>query len=145
RLPRVEVGARAAYAGGAPNPCAEFKVVSAGRAVRVPDAVDSRTAAAVLLKGMTAEFLLRRCYAVRDGQAVLIHAAAGGVGQIMVQWAKSLGAVGVDTVGGEGEAAKVRALGAAHVILYRTQDVAAEVRRITDSAGVAVAYDGVGK
>ena len=142
---RFRVGDRAAYALGAPDGYAEVKVISADRAVHIPDAVDARTAAAVLLKGMTAEFLLRRTYPLQAGQAALIHAAAGGVGQIMTQWAKAIGATVIATVGSQAKADKVRELGADHVILYREQDVAAEVRRITGGAGVAVAYDSVGK
>jgi NADPH2:quinone reductase len=142
---RFAVGDRAAYAMGAPNAYADHKVVRAERAVRLPDGVDARAAAAVLLKGMTAEFLLRRAYPVKAGQTVLIHAAAGGVGQLLTQWAKALGATVIATVGSAAKAARVRELGADHVILYRTADVAAEVRRITGGAGVPVAYDSVGK
>lgn len=142
---RFQVGDRAAYAMGAPNAYADYKVVAADRAVRIPNGVETRTAAAVLLKGMTAEFLLRRLYPLEAGQTVLIHAAAGGVGQIMVQWAKAIGAEIIATVGSVAKAEKVHALGADHVILYRDQDVAAEVRRITGGAGVRVAYDSVGK
>ena len=94
---------------------------------------------------MTVEFLLRRLHRVEPGETILAHAAAGGVGQILVQWAKALGAVVIATVGSEAKAARVRDLGADHVILYRDQDVAAEVRRITDGKGVSVAYDSVGK
>lgn len=142
---RFKVGDHAAYAMGAADAYADYKVVAEGRAVRVPQGVDSRTAAAVLLKGMTAEFLLRRLYPVQAGQTVLLHAAAGGVGQIMVQWAKALGAEIIATVGNVAKAEKAHALGADHVILYRDHDVAAEVRRITGGQGVAVAYDSVGK
>jgi NADPH2:quinone reductase len=141
---RFKVGDLTAYA-GTPNAYADANVVAAGRAVRVPPGVDARTAAAALLKGMTAEFLLRRLHRVEPGEAILVHAAAGGVGQIMVQWAKALGAVIIATVGSEAKAVRVRELGADHVILYRDQDVAAEVRRITDGTGVPVAYDSVGK
>jgi len=142
---RFRVGDRAAYAMGAPDGYAEIKVISADRAVHIPDAVDARTAAAVLLKGMTAEFLLRRAYSLQAGQTTLIHAAAGGVGQIMTQWAKAIGATVIATVGSQAKADKVRELGADHVILYREQDVAAEVRRVTGGAGVPVVYDSVGK
>ena len=142
---RFAVGDRAAYAMGALGSYAELKAVSADRAVKIPSGVDSHTAAASLLKGMTAEFLLHRTYAVQPGQTVLIHAAAGGVGQMLTQWAKAIGAVVIATVGSEAKAERVRRLGADHVILYRTQDVAAEVRRITGGAGVPVAYDSVGK
>lgn len=142
---RFRPGDLAAYAGGLPNAYADASVVPADRAVRVPDGVDVRTVAASLLKGMTAEFLLRRAYPVRAGETILVHAAAGGVGQIMVQWAKALGAEVIATVGSDEKAARARELGADHVILYREQDVAAEVRRITDNKGVPVAYDSVGK
>ena len=141
---RFKVGDRVAGA-GVTNSYADYSVVSADRAVAVPDGIDTRTAAAALLKGMTVEFLLRRLHEVQPGETILVHAAAGGVGQIMVQWAKALGAVVIATVGSEAKAARVRELGADHVILYRDQDVAAEVRRITDGKGVPVAYDSVGK
>jgi NADPH2:quinone reductase len=94
---------------------------------------------------MTVEFLIRRLHRVEAGETILVHAAAGGVGQIMVQWAKALGAVVIATVGSQEKAARARELGADHVILYRDQDVAAEVRRITGGKGVPVAYDAVGK
>jgi NADPH2:quinone reductase len=113
--------------------------------LKLPDNVDAGVAAASLLKGMTAEFLIRRLRRVEAGEHVLVHAAAGGVGQIMTQWLKALGAVVIATVGSEDKAERVRELGADHVILYREQDVAAEVRRITDGKGVPVAYDAVGK
>jgi NADPH2:quinone reductase len=141
---RFKVGDRAGSAGVA-GAYADFSVVSAERAVAIPDGVDAQTAAAALLKGMTVEFLIRRLHEVKAGETILVHAAAGGVGQIMVQWAKALGAVVIATVGSEAKAARVRELGADHVILYRDQDVAAEVRRITDGKGVPVAYDSVGK
>ena len=143
---RFKVGDRVATAGsGSPGAYADYSVAHAERTVGVPDGIDSRTAAAALLKGMTVEFLLRRLHAVQPGETILVHAAAGGVGQIMVQWAKALGAVVIATVGSEAKAARARELGADHVILYRDQDVAAEVRRITEGKGVPVAYDSVGK
>jgi NADPH2:quinone reductase len=141
---RFKVGDRVASA-GVLGGYADFSVVSAERAVAIPPGIDARTAAAALLKGMTVEFLIRRLHEVKAGETILVHAAAGGVGQIMVQWAKALGAVVIATVGSEAKAARVRELGADHVILYRDQDVAAEVRRITDGKGVPVAYDSVGK
>lgn len=141
---RFKVGDLAAYA-GAPGAYAEANVVAAERAVKVPAGVDARTAAAALLKGMTVEFLIHRLHRVEPGETILVHAAAGGVGQILVQWAKALGAVVIATVGSDSKAARVRELGADHVILYRDQDVAAEVRRITGGKGVPVAYDSVGK
>jgi NADPH2:quinone reductase len=141
---RFKVGDLAAYA-GTPGGYAEANAVLADRAVKVPPGVDAPTAAASLLKGMTVEFLIRRLHRVEAGETILVHAAAGGVGQIMVQWAKALGAVVIATVGSEAKAARARDLGADHVILYRDQDVAAEVRRITGGKGVPVAYDSVGK
>jgi NADPH2:quinone reductase len=142
---RFQVGDRAAYAGGPLAAYAEYSVVKAERAVKLPPGIDSRTAAAALLKGMTAEFLLRRTHPVQAGETILVHAAAGGVGQIMTQWAKALGAVVIATVGSADKAARACAHGADHVILYREQDVAEEVRRITGGKGVPVAYDAVGK
>jgi NADPH2:quinone reductase len=141
---RFKVGDRVAAAGTTFS-YAEQSVVSAGRAVAVPDSVDLKIAAAALLKGMTVEFLVRRLHKVEAGETVLWHAGAGGVGQIAIQWLKSLGAVVLTTVGSEEKAARARELGADHVILYRTEDVATEVRRITEGKGVPVAYDSVGK
>jgi NADPH2:quinone reductase len=142
---RFAVGDLAAYAGGVMGAYADYAVVAAERAVKPPAGVDARLAAAALLKGMTAEFLVRRCYPLKAGQLVLIHAAAGGVGQILVQWAKVIGAEVIATVGSEDKAERARSLGADHVILYREQDVAAEVKRITAGKGVPVAYDSVGR
>ena len=143
---RFKAGDRVATAGSStPGAYADFSVANAQRAVRLPDDIDSRTAAAALLKGMTVEFLLNRLHAVQSGETILVHAAAGGVGQIMVQWAKAIGAEVIATVGSEDKAERARELGADHVILYRHEDVAAEVRRITGGKGVPVAYDSVGK
>lgn len=141
---RFKAGDRVATAGSG-GAYADYSVASAERTVALPAGVDARTAAAALLKGMTTEFLLRRLHKVEPGETILVHAAAGGVGQIMTQWAKALGAIVIATVGSEAKAARMRELGADHVILYRDQDVAAEVRRITDGKGVPVAYDSVGK
>jgi len=141
---RVKVGDRVAYSGGF-GAYAQANVVSGERVVKVPEGVDTRTAAASLLKGMTVEALLTRTCPVQAGQTILVHAAAGGVGQIMTQWAKAIGATVIATVGSQEKAARARELGADHVILYREQDVAEEVRRITGGAGVPVAYDSVGK
>jgi NADPH2:quinone reductase len=141
---RFAVGDRVAY-NGTLGAYSQAAVVPADRAVKVPDAVSLEVAAAVLLKGMTAEFLVRRCFHVKQGDVVLIHAAAGGVGQILVQWCKALGATIIATVGSEPKAAIARDLGADHVILYGQEDVAARVAEITGGKGVAVVYDGVGK
>ncbi|KRA62214.1 quinone oxidoreductase [Caulobacter sp. Root655] len=141
---RFAVGDRVAY-NGTLGAYAQAAVVPADRAVKVPGSVSLETAAAVLLKGMTAEFLVRRCHRVEPGQTVLVHAAAGGVGSILVQWAKALGATVIATVGSEAKAALARAHGADHVILYSEEDVAARVLEITGGQGVVVVYDGVGK
>lgn len=141
---RFAPGDHVAFASGPIGAYADLHLVDAARAVRVPEGVEPRTAAAALLKGMTAEFLLLRCRPVQAGEPVLIHAAAGGVGQIMVQWARALGAEVIATAGSPAKADRARALGAHHVILHGEQDVAAEVRRITGGAGVPVAYDSVG-
>jgi NADPH2:quinone reductase len=140
---RFQVGDRVAY-NGTIGAYAEAAVVPAERAVKVPDDVSLETAAAAMLKGMTAEFLVRRCFHVKPGE-VLIHAAAGGVGQILVQWCKALGATVIATAGGEAKVALARGLGADHLIDYDHEDVAAKVGEITGGKGVAVVYDGVGK
>lgn len=141
---RFGLGDLAAYASGPIGAYADYHVVKAERAVKPPAGIGPDVAAAALLKGMTAEFLLRRCFPVQAGQTLLIHAAAGGVGSILVQWAKALGAEVIATVGSEDKAARARGLGADHTILYRDQDVAAEVRKITGGLGVPVVYDSVG-
>lgn len=141
---RFAPGDQVVYASGPIGAYAEYNAVPADRAVKIPPGVTPDLAAAALLKGMTAEFLLRRCYPLQPGETVLVHAAAGGVGQILVQWAKAIGAVVIATAGGADKLARVKALGADHLIDYREQDVAAEVRRITSGAGVPVAYDSVG-
>ncbi len=141
---RFAAGDLVAYASGPIGAYAEYAATPAERAVRLPDGVSAQVGAAVLLKGMTAEFLVRRCFPVQAGQTILVHAAAGGVGQILLQWAKIIGATVIATVGSQDKAERVKALGADHVILYRDQDVAAEVRRITGGVGVPVVYDSVG-
>jgi NADPH2:quinone reductase len=141
---RFQIGDRVAY-NGTMGAYAEAALVPADRAVKVPGDVSLELAAAALLKGMTAEFLVRRCFHVKQSDIVLVHAAAGGVGQILVQWCKALGATVIATVGSEAKAAIARDLGADHVIDYSHEDVAARVGEITSGQGVAVVYDGVGK
>jgi NADPH2:quinone reductase len=142
---RFSVGDRAAYGTGAIGAYAEAHVVDAGRAVRVPADVPLKTAAAVMLKGMTSEFLARRVFHVKQGDAVLVHAAAGGVGLILCQWLHSLGATVIGTVGDASKASIARAHGSDHVILYKTENIAARVRTLTDGLGCAVVYDSVGR
>ena len=141
---RFHVGTRAAYGTGPIGAYAQAHVVPANRAVHLPDGVSTRVAAAAMLKGMTAEFLLRRCYPLGAGESVLIHAAAGGVGGILTQWAKALGAVVIGAVGSPDKAAVARRQGCDHVIEYRGEDIAARVKAITGGQGVRVVYDGVG-
>jgi NADPH:quinone reductase len=141
---RFKAGDRVAYSGQL-GAYAQYQVVSAERAVALPDAVSFEAAAASLLKGMTTEFLVRRCYPVQAGETVLVHAAAGGVGTLLVQWLKALGAEVIGTVGSDEKAVLARRLGCDQVIFYRHEDVAARVREITGGAGVPVAYDSVGK
>jgi NADPH2:quinone reductase len=137
-------GDRVAYSGQG-GAYAEHQVVPAARALRLPDGVSFEVAAASLLKGMTTEFLLRRCYPLQAGQTILAHAAAGGVGTLLVQWAKAIGATVIGTVGSAEKAELAKRLGCDHVILYREEDVPARVKQITGGLGVPVAYDSVGK
>ena len=141
---RLKAGDRVAYSSGGSGGYAEAALVQADRAARLPDAISFEVAAAAMLKGMTAEFLLRRCAPVKPGQTILVQAAAGGVGTILVQWAKSLGATVIGTVGSAQKADLARSLGCDHVILYREEEVAPKVREITGGVGVPIAYDSVG-
>jgi NADPH:quinone reductase len=138
-----KAGDRVAYSGQ--GAYAEYQVVPAARALHLPEAVSFEVAAASLLKGMTTEFLLRRCYPLHAGETILAHAAAGGVGTLLVQWAKAIGATVIGTVGSAEKAELAKSLGCDHVILYREEDVPARVREITGGRGVPVAYDSVGK
>lgn len=140
-----QVGDHVAYAGGPIGAYAELRNVPAHRLLRMPSTIDFQTAAAMMLQGLTAAYLLRRTYRVQPGDAVLIHAAAGGVGLIATQWAKALGATVIGTVGSEAKAALARSHGCDHVINYSQENFAERVRAITGGAGVAVVYDGVGK
>jgi NADPH2:quinone reductase len=141
----VAKGDRVAYATGPMGSYAEARNVPAANLVRVPSGIDDQLAAASMLKGMTAQYLVRRTYAVKKGDTILVHAAAGGVGLILCQWAKHLGATVIGTVGSEEKAKLAREHGCDHVVLYRTEDVPARVRELTNGAGVPVVYDSVGK
>lgn len=139
------VGDRVAYGAGPLGAYSERRNIPAGRVSKLPDAISDETAAAIMLKGMTARYLLRETYKVRAGDTILLHAAAGGVGQIALQWAKALGATVIGTVGSEKKAEIARNLGCDHIINYSTQNVADAVRDITRGEGVPVVYDGVGQ
>jgi NADPH2:quinone reductase len=141
----IRPGDRVAYAGGPPGSYAEARVLPAAILVPIPDGVADQTAAAVMLKGMTAQYLIRRTYPVKAGEMVLFHAAAGGVGLIACQWIKALGATVIGTVGREEKAAVARSHGCEHVIISTREDIAKRVREITGGAGVPVVYDSVGK
>ena len=141
----VRLGDRVGYGSGPLGAYADANNVHSTRVIKIPDAVDDHSAAAMMLKGMTAQYLLRQTYCVKPGDTILIHAAAGGVGLIVCQWAKHLGATVIGTAGSEEKATLAKAHGADHVILYRTEDVAAKVRELTNGAGVPVVYDAVGK
>ena len=138
------VGDRVAYPMDA-GAYAEVRVAPARSLVVLPDTVDDRTAAASMLKGLTAWYLLRKIRPVRSGDTILIHAAAGGVGQIACQWAAHLGATVIGTVGSTEKAAIASAHGCAHTILYREEQIAERVREMTVGRGVPVVYDSVGK
>ncbi len=141
---RFRVGDRVGYMSGPPGSYADGHIVRADQAVALPQDIPSDLAAAGLLKGLTAEVLVRRVFHVKHGQDVLIHAAAGGVGQILCQWASSVAARVIGTVGSEEKARIAREAGCHDVILYRDQDVASRVRELTSGKGVEVVYDGVG-
>ncbi|HSQ68048.1 MAG TPA: quinone oxidoreductase [Polyangiaceae bacterium] len=138
-------GDRVAYGNGPLGAYAEARIIPADRLVKLPHAVDDRTAAAMMLKGLTAQYLLRQTYAVKKGDTILCHAAAGGVGLILCQWAKHLGATVIGTVSSDEKAALARAHGCDHAIVYTREDFVARVAEITNGAKVPVVYDSVGK
>ncbi|MGH1360693.1 MAG: quinone oxidoreductase family protein [Burkholderiaceae bacterium] len=140
-----KIGDRVAYAGGAPGAYSEVRNLPASMAVKVPKGVDLETAAAMMLQGMTVEYLFNRTYKLKKGDTILFHAAAGGVGLIAMQWAKALGVTVIGTVGSKEKGRLAKAHGCDHVIYYKTEDVAARVRRITKGKMVPVVYDAVGK
>ncbi|MCK2125193.1 quinone oxidoreductase [Thauera aromatica] len=138
-------GDRVAYTSGPLGAYAEARNIAAAQLVRLPGGISFEQGAAMMLQGITAQYLLRSTYPVQAGDTVLIHAAAGGVGSIMVQWAKLLGATVIGTVGNDDKAAQARALGCDHVIVYTRERFPARVREITGGEGVAVVYDSVGR
>ena len=141
----VKVGDRVAYAGGPQGSYSEVRNMPAGRLVKLPSKVGFETGAAMMLKGMTVQYLFRRTYKLQKGQTILFHAAAGGVGLIAMQWAKALGVTVIGTVGSPEKAALAKKHGADHVILYKTENIVERVREITKGAMVPVVYDSVGK
>ena len=140
----VAVGDRVAYAGGPLGAYATQRVIAADRLLKLPAGIDFQTAAAMMLQGMTAQYLLRRTYRVKAGETIVVHAAAGGVGLLLCQWAKHLGATVIGIVSTSEKAELARSFGAAHALVGPT-NLAAEVKRITGGAMVPVVYDSVGK
>lgn len=144
----LKVGDRAAYAANPPGSYSDVRVMPAMNVCKLPDGIDFETGAAMMLKGLTAQYLLKKCRPVEGlepGDFVLFHAAAGGVGLIACQWAKALGLQLIGTAGSDEKCALAKAHGAAHTINYRTEDFAARVKEITGGKGVKVVYDSVGK
>ncbi|MDQ2779776.1 MAG: quinone oxidoreductase [Pseudomonadota bacterium] len=144
----LALGERAAYASNPPGSYSEQRVMPAKQVVQLPDAIDFETAAGMMLKGMTAQYLLRRtkpAEGLEAGDFVLFHAAAGGVGLIACQWAKALGLQLIGTAGGPEKCKLAQEHGAAHVIDYKSEDFAARVKEITEGRGVKVVYDSIGK
>ena len=139
-----KAGERVAYAQPI-GAYAEWVLRPADRLVKIPAGIDEKIAAAMMLKGMTAQYLLRRTYKVRAGDTILVHAAAGGVGQILCQWAKHLGATVIGTVGSDEKAKLAKKAGCRHVIVTAREKFPERVKEITKGAGVPVVYDGIGK
>jgi NADPH2:quinone reductase len=141
----LAVGQRVAYGSGPLGAYSSERLIAADKVIAMPDAIGDETAAAMMLKGMTVQYLLRQTYVVKPGDTILFHAAAGGVGLIAGQWAKHLGATVIGTAGSAEKAELAKAHGYDHVILYREENIAERVKELTDGKGVPVVYDGVGK
>jgi NADPH2:quinone reductase len=140
----VKAGDRVAYAGRPPGAYAEARVMPASVLVRLPDNIDFETGAAMMLQGLTVQYLFRRTFPLKGGETVLFHAAAGGVGLIACQWARALGVTLIGTVGSDAKGELAKQHGAAHVINYNTENFVERVREITGGAGVPVVYDSIG-
>ncbi len=140
----LQVGDRVAYAGGPVGAYAEWRCFPAERLVKIPGGIEAQQAAAMMLKGLTTHYLLRLCYPVQPGDTILVHAAAGGVGLLMCQWAQHLGATVIGTVSTQAKAELAQAHGCAHTILYRDENFLERVRELTEGRGVPVVYDSVG-
>jgi len=145
RVRGFKVGDRVAYVHSKPGAYSEVRNVPADRLVKVPRGISDEEAAALMLKGLTAQYLLRRTYRVARGDAILVHAAAGGVGLLLCQWAKALGAKVIGVVGSDAKAELARRHGCKHVLILGREPLAGEVRKLTKGEGVVVVYDSVGK
>ena len=141
----VKPGDRVAYCSGPIGSYATHNIINAATAVLLPTSITAKQAASCLLKGLTVQYLIRQIYSVQAGETVLFHAAAGGVGQIAVQWLKVLGATVIGTVGSDDKAGLARVLGCDHVINYKNESVPERIKEITNGAKLPVVYDGVGK
>jgi NADPH:quinone reductase-like Zn-dependent oxidoreductase len=141
----IKVGDRVAYGNAPIGSYAEQRIIPAGRLVKIPDGISDQQAASMMLKGLTTQYLIRTIYRVQKGDTILMHAAAGGVGLIVGQWAKLLGLTIIGTVSSEAKAELARAHGYDHIIRYDHEDVPSRVRELTGGAGAAVVYDSVGK
>jgi NADPH2:quinone reductase len=141
----IRVGERVGYLLGPQGAYAESRLVPAEVLIRLPDAIPDQTAATLMMKGMTAQYLFRQVYPLRGGETILYHAAAGGVGLIACQWARALGVTMIGTVSSDEKAAIAKANGCAHTIVYTRENIAARVKEITGGKGVPVVYDSVGK
>jgi NADPH:quinone reductase len=141
----LKVGDRVAYVSRQTGAYAQERVLRAEQVIRLPDAISDEAAASIMLQGLTAQYLLRRTYRVKPGDTILIQAAAGGVGLLVCQWAKALGATVIGTVSSDDKAQIAKAHGCDHPIVYTREDFSARVREITNGAGVPVVYDSIGK
>ncbi|WP_322014521.1 quinone oxidoreductase [Paraburkholderia sp. J12] len=141
----LKVGDRVAYVARPPGAYAEERVLRADQVIRLPDAISDEAAASIMLQGLTAQYLLRRTYRLQPGDTILIQAAAGGVGLLVCQWAKALGATVIGTVSSDDKARIAKAHGCDYPIVYTREDFTARVREITNGAGVPVVYDSIGK
>jgi len=141
----LKPGDRVAYGSAPLGSYAEARLIPADRLIKLPNSIDDKTAAAMMLKGLTVQYLIRQTYRVKQGDTILLHAAAGGVGLILSQWAKHLGATVIGTVGSDDKAKLAKANGCEHVIVYTREDFVQRVAEITDGKKVPVVYDSVGK
>ncbi|HXL83467.1 MAG TPA: quinone oxidoreductase [Casimicrobiaceae bacterium] len=141
----IAKGDRVAYCGGPPGSYAEVRVMPADKLVKLPDGVSDRSAATLMLKGLTVQYLFRQTFPLKGGETILFHAAAGGVGSIACQWARALGVTMIGTVGSEEKAALAKANGCAHAIVYTRENFVERVKELTGGKGVPVVYDSIGK
>jgi NADPH2:quinone reductase len=141
----LKAGDRVAYCGGAPGSYSTERVMPADKLVPIPAGIDDVTAATLMLKGLTVQYLFRQTFPLKGGETILFHAAAGGVGLIACQWARALGVTMIGTVGSDDKAALAKANGCAHTIVYTREDFVARTKEITGGKGVPVVYDAIGK